>query len=217
MKHAVSASSTQVVLKPRLWSLFITSKCGRDISITTPDVQINHVVSALTVLSLPRPTVYLRRGALAAGGESWLIVSSCNITGPSLRGQRLCTCIHNPHWNAIAAAFADRYWITRLFMWSNFYAVFTKTKPLDMISTHNRVIFLWRVSRGQVRGPICNIRGMCEPFVCGVEKGLQHSNCVETECNHSVVLMEVSTGGSKNKLNYYLIFFQNPEIMLAQS
>lgn len=95
--------------------------------------------------------------------------------------------------------------------------MFTKTKPLDMISTHNRVIFLWRVSRGQVRGPICNIRGMCEPFVCGVEKGLQHSNCVETECNRSVVLMEASTGGSKNKLNYYLIFFQNPEIMLAQS
>lgn len=214
MKHAVSPSSTQVVLKPRLWSLFITSKCGRDISITTPDVQINHVVSALTVLSLPRPTVYLRRGALAAGGESWLIVSSCNITGPSLRGQRLCTCIHNPHWNGIAAASADRYWITRLFVWSNFYAVFMKTKPLDMISTHNRVIFLWRRSRGQVRGPICNIRGMREPFVCGVKKGLQHSICVETECNRSVVLMEVSTGGSKNKLNDYLIFFQNPEILL---
>lgn len=126
MKHAVSPSSIQVIAKPRLWFLFITSKCGRDISITTPDVQISHVVSALTVLSLPRPTIYLRRGALAAGGESWLIVSSCNITGPSLRGQRLCTRIHNPPWNGIAAASADRYWITRLLVWSNFYAVFMK-------------------------------------------------------------------------------------------
>lgn len=57
----------------------------------------------------------------------------------------------------------------------------------------------------------------CASHLCAEEKGLQHSNCVETECNRSVVLMEVSTGGSKNKLNYYLIFFQNPEIMLAQS
>lgn len=79
-----------------LWSLFITSKQGRDVSITGPDVQISRVVSALTVPCLPRPAVYLRRGAQAAGGEPWLIVSSCNITGPSLRGQQLCTRIHNP-------------------------------------------------------------------------------------------------------------------------
>lgn len=59
-------------------------------------------------------------------GESWLIVSSCNITGPSLRGQRLCTQIHNPAWNGIAATSANRYWITRLLVWPNFYALFMK-------------------------------------------------------------------------------------------
>lgn len=126
MKHAVSPSSEQVAFKAGLWSPFITSKCGRDVSITTPDVQISRVVSALTVPSLPDPIVYLRRGALAAGGESCLIVSSCNITRPSLRGQRLCTCIHNPAWNGIAATSADRYWITRLLVWPNFYTLFMK-------------------------------------------------------------------------------------------
>lgn len=126
MKRAVSPSSIQVAFKAGLWSLFITSKCVRDVSITTPDVQISRVVSALTVPSLPDPIVYLRRGALAAGGESCLIVSSCNITRPSLRGQRLCTRIHNPAWNGIAATSADRYWITRLLVWPNFYTLFMK-------------------------------------------------------------------------------------------
>lgn len=126
MKHTVSPSSIRVAFKAGLWSLFITSKCGRDVSITRPDVQISRVVSVLTVPSLPRPSVYLRRGALAAGGESWLIVSSCNITGPSLRGQRLCTRIHNPAWNGIAATSANRYWITRLLVWPNFSALFMK-------------------------------------------------------------------------------------------
>lgn len=124
--RAVSPSSAQVAFKAGLWSLFITSKRGRDVSITRPDVQISRVVSALTVPSLPCPTVYLRRGALAAGGESWLIVSSCNITGPSLRGQQLCTQIHNPAWNGIAATSANRYWITRLLVWPNFYTLFMK-------------------------------------------------------------------------------------------
>lgn len=59
----------KLLYKAVLWSLFITSKRGRDVSITRPDVQISRVVSALTVPSLPRPKVYLRRGALAAGGS----------------------------------------------------------------------------------------------------------------------------------------------------
>lgn len=69
MKCAMFPSSAQVALNVRLWSLFITSKCRRDVSITRPDVQISRVVSALTVPCLPRPSVYLRRGALATGGS----------------------------------------------------------------------------------------------------------------------------------------------------
>lgn len=69
MKCGMFPSSAQVALNVRLWSLFITSKCRKDVSITRPDVQISRVVSALTVPCLPRPGVYLRRGALVTGGS----------------------------------------------------------------------------------------------------------------------------------------------------
>lgn len=99
-------------------------------------------------------------------GESLLIGSSCNITGPSLRSQRLCTQIHNPAWNGIAAASADRYWITSLLVWPNFFflhGVYESLKRSAWLAPIAVGYSSGRRGPGPGGGTKCPVRGMLKP------------------------------------------------------